>query len=148
MDKDYYRIHHIRPRFKNDVEGVLFFIANSICQIGRLPKKEFKKELNAAIRFYPGNLNSTDKTINNWRTEISALFGLIITENQNIKVVYDTNDNNRVIGLLDASVDSAAHEAISAEGVRVSTNYINSPDDDVLYLDQIQVSAEGVATRV
>ena len=35
----------------------------------------------------------------------------LITENQNIKVVYDTNDNNRVIGLLDASVDSAAHEA-------------------------------------
>lgn len=72
----------------------------------------------------------------------------LITENQNIKVVYDTNDNNRVIGLLDASVDSAAHEALSAEGVRVSTNYINSPDGDVLYLDQIQVNTDGVATRV
>ncbi len=83
MDKDYYRIHHIRPRFKNDVEGVLYFIANSICQIGELPKEEFKNKLNAAIRFYPGNLNATDKTINNWRTEISALFCLIVTKDQN-----------------------------------------------------------------
>ena len=77
-----YRIHHIRPRFKNDVESVLFFIANSICNIGKLPKEEFRTKLNASIRFYPGNMNLTEKTINNWRTEISALFGLIITDDR------------------------------------------------------------------
>ena len=80
-NSSYYRIHHIRPRFKNDVESVLFFIASSICRIGADETKSFNQKLNQSIRFYPGNMGRADKTINNWRTEISALFGLIITEN-------------------------------------------------------------------
>ena len=72
----------------------------------------------------------------------------LITTEQNIKAVYDTNDNNKVVGLLEASINSAAHEAISPAGIKVSTNSINSPDGDVLYLDQIQVNSEGFATRV
>lgn len=72
----------------------------------------------------------------------------LITTEQNIKVVYDTNDNNKVVGLLDASIDSAAHEAISPAGIKVSTNSINSPDGDVLYLEQISVDSNGLATRI
>ncbi len=71
-----YRIHHIRPRFKNDVEGVLLFIANEVCNIGRTDIKEFDLKLDEAIKMYPPNYNKVDKTIANWRTEISALFGL------------------------------------------------------------------------
>jgi len=71
----------------------------------------------------------------------------LITTEQSIKVVYDTTDNNKVVGLLDASINSAAHEAISPAGIKVSTNSINSPDGDVLYLEQISVDSNGLATR-
>lgn len=81
IPKEYYqRIHHIRPRFKNDIENVLLFISNEIANLPFLPKDKFKTRLNNAIRFYPGNQSKTNKTINNWRTEISSLFGLIIFE--------------------------------------------------------------------
>ena len=29
----YFRIHHVRPRFKNDVENVLIFVAESIAKL-------------------------------------------------------------------------------------------------------------------
>jgi len=35
------------------------------------------KEVNRLIKLYPGNATKKNKTINNWRTEISSLFGLI-----------------------------------------------------------------------
>ena len=73
----FYRIHHIRPRFKNDVESVLLFMATEISRLNEMPHEEFKAALNASIRLYPGNNSKTQKTIDNWRTEISALFGLI-----------------------------------------------------------------------
>lgn len=73
----YYRLHHPRPRFKNDMESVLLFMASEISHIPACEKNQFKQQLNDAIRRYPGNLSATDKTINNWRTEICALFGLI-----------------------------------------------------------------------
>lgn len=71
------RIHHVRPRFKSDVESVLLFMATEIARLDEMPHKDFKAALNSAIRLYPGNISKTQKTINNWRTEISALFGLI-----------------------------------------------------------------------
>ncbi|HFI0645142.1 TPA: DUF3883 domain-containing protein [Streptococcus suis] len=74
----YFRLHHPRPRFKNDVENVLVYMATSISDLGRLPKEEFRKQLNEIIKQYPGNADKTEKTINNWRTEISSLFGLMI----------------------------------------------------------------------
>lgn len=77
----YFRIHHVRPRFKGDIENVLIFMANEIANIQEQPEKDFANELNAAIRRYPGNAIRELKTINNWRTEISALFGFYITEN-------------------------------------------------------------------
>ncbi|MGK7894725.1 MAG: DUF3883 domain-containing protein [Xenococcus sp. (in: cyanobacteria)] len=77
----FYRLHHIRPRFKNNVEDVLLFMATKIA--GLTPKKRtlFKEDLNRAIKLYPGNISKSAKTIDNWRTEISALFGLIEYEN-------------------------------------------------------------------
>lgn len=73
----YYRLHHVRPRFKNDVESVLLYMATEISRIKDDNKIDFNKALNSAIKLYPGNSSKTEKTINNWRTEISSLFGLI-----------------------------------------------------------------------
>jgi len=73
----YFRIHHIRPRFKNNVEDVLLFMANEISKLEPVDNEKFKAELNRALRLYPGNASKKEKTINNWRTEISALFGFI-----------------------------------------------------------------------
>lgn len=73
----YFRIHHVRPRFKGDIENVLIYMAEELTAIGEKEIDEFIQEANAAIYRYPGNAHRELKTINNWRTEISALFGFI-----------------------------------------------------------------------
>ena len=73
----YFRIHHVRPRFKGDIENVLIYMAEEISAGGEKETSQFVSEINAAIFNYPGNSHRTLKTINNWRTEISALFGFI-----------------------------------------------------------------------
>lgn len=73
----FFRLHHIRPRFKSDVESVLYFMANEIAKLEPMEHRAFKDRLNTLIKLYAGNGTKTLKTINNWRTEISALFGLI-----------------------------------------------------------------------
>lgn len=73
----YFRLHHVRPRFKLDVENVLIYIAEEISALGRLPADEFAEKMRTAIYKYPGNAHRECKTINNWRTEIASLFGLI-----------------------------------------------------------------------
>lgn len=78
-DEYYFRIHHVRPRFKGDIENVLIYMAQEICRVGELPFDEFVSKINKAIYMYPGNAHRELKTINNWRTEISALFGFIET---------------------------------------------------------------------
>lgn len=88
----YFRLHHPRPRFKGNIENVLIYIASEIVQIGSKPKNIFKKELNEAIRMFPGNLNSTKKTIDNWRTEIDALFALIQENGDNLEPSYRAFD--------------------------------------------------------
>ncbi len=80
-DEYYFRIHHVRPRFKGDIENVLLYMATEISKMEEMPEKEFANELNNAIRRYPGNGIRELKTINNWRTEISSLFGYFIVEN-------------------------------------------------------------------
>lgn len=72
-----FRVHHIRPRFKNDVENVLLFMATEIARMQPDENESFKAKLNRLIKLYPENSSKEDKTINNWRTEISSLFGLI-----------------------------------------------------------------------
>lgn len=76
-DEYYFRIHHVRPRFKGDIENVLIYMAEEISAVGEKPTDEFVSAVNAAIYRYPGNAHRELKTINNWRTEISALFGFI-----------------------------------------------------------------------
>jgi hypothetical protein len=70
----YFRLHHVRPRFKGDIESVLLFMATEISRLSGTLKEEFNKKLNDAIKMYPGNEIKNDKTIDNWRTEIAALF--------------------------------------------------------------------------
>lgn len=78
IPKEYYfRIHHVRPRFKGDIENVLIYMAEEISKIGEKPSDDFVSAVNQAIYRYPGNAHRELKTINNWRTEISALFGFI-----------------------------------------------------------------------
>lgn len=81
----YFRLHHPRPRFKNDIENVLIYIATEIAAIGQKPIKDFISDLDFAIKKYPGNLNKKQKTINNWRTEIDALFSLIEQDGDSLK---------------------------------------------------------------
>lgn len=76
-DEYFFRIHHVRPRFKGDIENVLIYVAEELARIGERPVDEFVSLANAAIYRYPGNAHRELKTINNWRTEISALFGFI-----------------------------------------------------------------------
>jgi len=71
------RLHHVRPRFKNDLENVLVYMASEITKIPLQKRKEFARDVNTAIFHYPGNSVKNIKTINNWRTEISSLFGFI-----------------------------------------------------------------------
>ncbi len=73
----YFRLHHVRPRFKTNVESVLLFLAGEIARLNPAERASFRQELNKAIRLYPGNMIASDKTVDNWRTEISSLFGLI-----------------------------------------------------------------------
>lgn len=76
-DEYFFRIHHVRPRFKSDIENVLIYMAEEISKVGERPVKEFVSAVNMAISRYSGNAHRELKTINNWRTEISALFGFI-----------------------------------------------------------------------
>lgn len=74
----YFRIHHPRPRFKGNLEDVLLFMSSEIAELGERNIDDFIASLNEAIRNFPGNARLKAKTINNWRTEISSLFGFEI----------------------------------------------------------------------
>lgn len=76
-DEYFFRLHHVRPRFKSNVEEVLLYVANSISDLNTLPEKEFNEQLNAVLRNLGKNQTAKQKTINNWRTEIAALFSFI-----------------------------------------------------------------------
>ena len=78
----YFRLHHSRPRFKTDVESVLLFVAESIRSVGVREQRHFASDVNAILRTYPGNASKSAKTINNWRTEIAALFSMVRTANE------------------------------------------------------------------
>ena len=77
----YFRLHHVRPRFKNEVESVLGYIAYSIAQIGCVDSRTFHALLTTSLRNYGGNAVASEKTVSNWRTEIGALFGMYIDRN-------------------------------------------------------------------
>jgi len=76
-DQYYFRIHHCRSRFKNDVESVLLFMAEAIAGLPAEEKQNFDSKLDCQIRTFPGNDSVAEKTIKNWRTEISTFFSFI-----------------------------------------------------------------------
>lgn len=76
-DEYFFRLHHVRPRFKSNVEEVLLYVANSISDLDRQPEKEFNQKLNEVLKNFGKNQTAELKTINNWRTEIAALFAFI-----------------------------------------------------------------------
>lgn len=78
-----FRLHHVRSRFKNNVEEVLLYVASTITEIGSMPKTEFNDELNKILFKFSGNEFSAKKTIDNWRTEISTLFAFIQKNDDN-----------------------------------------------------------------
>jgi len=82
-DKYYFRLHHPRPRFKDQVEDVIVFVASKIAMIGKQRADVFDRQLFDAIRSFPGNSTKRGKTIRNWETEISALFGLVLESDDN-----------------------------------------------------------------
>lgn len=84
-DEYFFRLHHVRPRFKNDVEEVLLYVATSISEMEILPEKEFNAVLNNVLFGFKKNASSTQKTIDNWRTEISALFAFIQEEDKHLQ---------------------------------------------------------------
>lgn len=77
----YYRLHHPRPRFKSDIENVLGYMAFSIAELDGQSEQDFNKNISQAIRCFGDNQNKADKTIQNWRTEISALFSMMQVKN-------------------------------------------------------------------
>ena len=92
----YYRLHHVRPRFKGDIENVLLFMATEISNLPDAPVAEFNNALNNKIKLFPGNAIRELKTINNWRTEISALFAFFVEQDNGI-----TTAGNRAKELAD-----------------------------------------------
>ena len=79
----YFRLHQIRPRFKTNIESVLLYVATEIAKLYTQPLDDFNANLFNAIRLYTGNATKKVKTIDNWRTEIAALFGFIEEDNVN-----------------------------------------------------------------
>lgn len=74
----FFRIHHVRPRFKGDIENVFIYMAEAVSSLEKDEPDSFSQKMNEAIRRYPGNAHRELKTINNWRTEITSLFGFVI----------------------------------------------------------------------
>ncbi|WP_341509643.1 hypothetical protein WAX88_21320 (plasmid) [Photobacterium damselae subsp. damselae] len=73
-EKHLYPLHLVRPRFKNNLEDVLFYMAKEINDFNGPIDNE---SLNDIISKFPGNSHISTKTLSNWRTEISTLFGLM-----------------------------------------------------------------------
>ena len=73
---------------------------------------------------------------------------LLDTEEQDFYIIYDSDDNNRVVGMLDGAADREAHDALNPDNIKTSTNTINSPIGECLYLHEVQVDSEGLASRV
>jgi hypothetical protein len=73
---------------------------------------------------------------------------IIITADE-FWVIYDSNNDNLVEGLLHSLDEDLHPEFINRpSNIKVSTNKIVRPDGDVLYLHDLQVDSNGLATKV
>ena len=72
----------------------------------------------------------------------------LITTECDVWIIYDSNDSNKVIGMLDGSQDKDVHDSLNPDNIKISTNKLNSPEGEVLYLEQIQVNSDGLASKV
>ena len=43
----------------------------------------------------------------------------LITEEQDFYIIYDSNDNNRVVGMLDGAADKDAHDAMNPDHIKI-----------------------------
>lgn len=50
-NKDWYRIHFVRPRFKSNIENVLLYMANECCRIPKCSCAEYSKRNTADCGF-------------------------------------------------------------------------------------------------
>lgn len=80
-DEYFFRLNHVRPRFKNNIEEVLLYVANAISDMPSMEARDFNISLDKIIRRFQDNALASDKTIANWRTEISAIFSFIKNDN-------------------------------------------------------------------
>jgi hypothetical protein len=71
----------------------------------------------------------------------------LITVADKFWVVYDSDNNNAILGLLSESLDKDLHDSLNPDNIRISTNKIDSPEDEVLYLHELEVDSNGYATR-
>ncbi len=62
-DEYFFRLHHVRPRFKNDVEEVLLYVATSISEMTVLPNNDFRNELNKVLFGFKKNATSKDNAL-------------------------------------------------------------------------------------
>ena len=63
-------------------------------------------------------------------------------------VIYDSDDNNRVVGMLSGSMDPDEHDALNPDNIKISTNTVESPAGEILYLHELQVDSDGTASRI
>ena len=71
----------------------------------------------------------------------------LITVADKFWVVYDSDNNNAILGLLSESLDKDLHDSLNPDNIRISTNKIDSPEGEVLYLHELEVDSNGYATR-
>jgi hypothetical protein len=71
----------------------------------------------------------------------------LITAADKFWVIYDSDNNNAILGLLSESLDKDLHDSLNPDNIRISTNKIDSPEDEVLYLHELEVDSNGYTTR-
>lgn len=94
------RIHFVRARYKNNIENVLLYMAHECCRIPESNCDDYSRRYFNAIKTFPGNIDKARKTLENWRTELPALFGFYIedkanniTKTSNIAIFLDENQD-------------------------------------------------------